>query len=147
VPLIDCSRLTGQYMNPDQKHGNTKQDQIDYLGFLSKTARENNLIVGINNGGDMLKSEGTETILDGFDYIIVESCVSGGDLAAQPPWLIFQRQWKECDVYDPFLAAGKPIYQFEYDTSITTCPVARAGEHLVVYDGVLLDSSKITLIC
>lgn len=48
----------------EQTHGNTEQDQVDYLMFLSKTARDNNLLVDLKNSGDLLKGEHAAAIVE-----------------------------------------------------------------------------------
>lgn len=69
--------LTGQYINTDeQKHGNTEQDQVDYLTFLSTTARENGLLIDLKNGGDLLKGQHKDAIVAAFDFSVIEQCVS-----------------------------------------------------------------------
>lgn len=50
-------------------------------------------------------------------------------------------------MYDPFLAAGKPQIQIEYSNSIKKCPTLKKGQNLLVYSGLTLDTSKITLSC
>lgn len=69
------TELTSQYLEGSgQTHGNTIEDQVSYMQFLSKTAKDHGLLVGFNNGGAML-AEHKDLIVDGFDYVIVESCV------------------------------------------------------------------------
>lgn len=63
------------------------------------------------------------------------------------PKLTRQAVYNECDIYDPFLAAGKPQIQIEYGSSIKSCPALKPGQNLAVYRGETLDSKKITLNC
>jgi hypothetical protein len=51
-------------------------------------------------------------------------------------------------VYDPFLLAGKPQIQAEYNNIISECPTdLKPGQNVVVYSGKFLDSRTITLNC
>ncbi|KAK1928046.1 putative endo alpha-1,4 polygalactosaminidase precursor [Papiliotrema laurentii] len=119
------------YINTDeQKHGNTEQDQVDYLTFLSTTARENGLLIDLKNGGDLLKGEHKDAIVAAFDFSVIEQC----------------HKYDECDVYKPMLAAGKPNFQIEYG-GMSSCPSLSKGQHLLVYSQDTLDTRKITLAC
>lgn len=51
---------------------------MSYLQTLSQVAKDNGLLVGPNNGGAMLKDY-FGIIIDGFDFVVVESCMSDGN--------------------------------------------------------------------
>ena len=66
-----------QFINTDEQvHGNTEQDQVSYLQFLSKTARDNGLLIDLKNAGSLLQGAYKQDILDAFDFSVVEQCVS-----------------------------------------------------------------------
>lgn len=66
---------------------------MDYLAYLADTAHTLVLAIGLKNTGTILKS-----VLPMFDFSITESCV----------------QYDKCAVYQPFVAAGKPVFNIEY---------------------------------
>lgn len=121
------------YTNTDeQKHGNTAQDQVDYLVALAKSAHGLGMLIDLKNGGALLEEpKWQSSIVNSFDFSVIEEC----------------NHYKECNVYDPFLAAGKPQIQIEYSNSIKKCPTLKKGQNLLVYSGLTLDTSKITLSC
>ena len=57
-----------------------------------------------------------------------------------------QHQYNECEVYEPFIEAGKPMFMIEYG-DFPTCPSLKKGQHLLVYSEDHLDTSLITLVC
>ncbi|WVQ73304.1 hypothetical protein IAR50_002872 [Cryptococcus sp. DSM 104548] len=124
------------FSNEDQQHGNTAQDEVDYLLWLASSAKANNMLIDLKNAGSLLVDENGQAtvwqseIVNAFDFSVVESC----------------HEYNECDIYDSFLAAGKPEFQIEYG-STTTCPSLSDGQHLLVYSENDLDSSLITLVC
>ncbi|ODO09936.1 hypothetical protein I350_02159 [Cryptococcus amylolentus CBS 6273] len=114
------------FSNADQQHGNTAQDQVDYLLWLSSTAKaNNNMLIDLKNAGSLLSE-----IVSAFDFSVIESC----------------HEWDECDIYDSFLAAGKPEFMIEYGNT-TSCPSMSDGQHLLVYSENDLNSGLITLVC
>ncbi|OCF33723.1 hypothetical protein I316_04435 [Kwoniella heveanensis BCC8398] len=125
------------FMNK-QNFGNTAQNQVDYLLWLSATAKANNLAIDLKNSGTLLTdpdtgktTQWTDSLVKAFDFNVIESC----------------HQYDECQTYDPFLKAGKPQIQIEYSNSIKKCPTLSAGQNLLVYSGTTVDSKKITLSC
>ncbi|WVR04888.1 hypothetical protein IAU60_001900 [Kwoniella sp. DSM 27419] len=125
------------FMNK-QNFGNTAADQVAYLLWLSATAKANGLLVDLKNAGTLLTdpdtgktTQWTDSLVRAFDFNVIESC----------------HQYDECDTYDPFLKAGKPQIQIEYESRIKKCPSLKAGQKLLVYDGTNVNSTKITLSC
>ncbi|KAK8869452.1 hypothetical protein IAR55_000016 [Kwoniella newhampshirensis] len=120
-----------------QKYGTSAQDQVNYLLWLSKTARSHGLAIDLKNAGGLITGDSGQptqwanSLVNAFDFNVIESC----------------HQYNECNIYDPFLAAGKPQIQIEYGTNIKSCPTLSAGQKLLVYSENDLDSSKITLSC
>ncbi|ORY29001.1 glycoside hydrolase superfamily, partial [Naematelia encephala] len=113
-----------------QKFGNSEQDQLSYLLWLSQTARSHGLAIDLKNAGDLLQAY-PKQLVSAFDFSVIESC----------------HEYDECDDYAPFLAAGKPQIIVEYDKYFKKCPKLEKGQKLLVYSGEVLDSSKITLQC
>ncbi|WWC68271.1 uncharacterized protein I206_102194 [Kwoniella pini CBS 10737] len=121
-----------------QNFGITKQNEVDYLLWLSVTARSNGLGIDLKNSGDLItdpdsgkSTNWTTSLVNAFDFNVIESC----------------HEYDECEKYDPFLKAGKPQIQIEYSNSIKKCPSLKTGQQLLVYSGTTVDSSKITLSC
>ncbi|WWC59827.1 uncharacterized protein I303_102389 [Kwoniella dejecticola CBS 10117] len=121
-----------------QNFGITKQDEVNYLLWLSSTARANGLGIDLKNSGDLITdpdtgkaTSWTSSLVNAFDFNVIESC----------------HEYNECDKYDPFLKAGKPQVRIEYSNSIRKCPSLKSGQQLLVYSGTTVDSNKITLSC
>jgi hypothetical protein len=57
--------------------------------------------------------------------------------------------YSECDHYDSFLDAGKPVVELEYADSIdlTECPTLKQGQSLLYYSANTINSELITLTC
>ena len=86
----------------------TATTQLDYNHFLASEAHARNLSVGLKNDTDQIPD-----LVGAFDWALNEQC-----------W-----QYSECDLYDPFLAANKAIFNTEYGTAslaTTVCPKANA---------------------
>ncbi|WVO21412.1 uncharacterized protein IAS62_002720 [Cryptococcus decagattii] len=105
------------FANSDQLHGNTADDQVNYLLWLSSTAHSQGLMIDLKNAGSLLADDN-------------ESCP----------------EYEESNTYDSFLATGKPEIQIEYG-DITTCPSLQDGPHLLVYNQNSLSSALVTLEC
>ncbi|KAF4457097.1 hypothetical protein F53441_885 [Fusarium austroafricanum] len=91
---IDPDNMDG-YDN-DNGLGLTEQDTISYVQFLSAEAAKYNMVMGMKNGGDI-----TEEVIDYVAFCINESCI----------------QYRECDLYAPYIEAGKPVFNIEYPKS------------------------------
>jgi hypothetical protein len=68
--------------------------QLDYNRFIAREAHARGLAVGLKNDVDQLASLAAE-----FDFAVNEQC----------------HQYAECDGYSVFTAAGKPVFNAEYD--------------------------------
>ncbi|KAI0020734.1 glycoside hydrolase superfamily [Xylariomycetidae sp. FL0641] len=71
----------------------TQADAVDYVRFLAQTARAHGLATGLKNAGDIV-----ESVTDVAAWAVVEQCA----------------EYDECDLYAPFVRAGKPVFHVEY---------------------------------
>ena len=73
--------VNAQYSNV-QALNVTADDEVDYLMWLSQTARKNSLLVDLKNSdGLLVNSNGSPTkyqgqLVDAFDFNVIEQCVS-----------------------------------------------------------------------
>jgi hypothetical protein len=85
------------------------EDQLRFNRFLAKEAHARGLAIGLKNDGEQAGD-----LLADFDFALLEDC--------------FDQGW--CELFLPFLQAGKPVLDAEYtDTGITLekfCPQAKA---------------------
>ena len=72
----------------------TSQDQLAFNRYLAESAHARGLAIGLKN--DM---EQASELLPYFDWILNEECFSYG----------------ECQLLEPFVQAGKPIFVIEYE--------------------------------
>lgn len=73
--------------------GLTAQDSVDYLTFLAIGAHSLNMSIGLKNAGVIVNAT-----IDMMQWEVNEQCV----------------QYTECDSFQPFIAAGKPVFHIEY---------------------------------
>jgi hypothetical protein len=73
--------------------GLTTADAVDYLTFLAIGAHGFNMSVGLKNGGTIVNAT-----LDMMQWEVNEQCV----------------QYSECDLFQPFITANKPVFHIEY---------------------------------
>ena len=71
----------------------TKDDGVDYVKFLAKTAHDQGMSYGLKNGGGIV-----DRVIDVSQWCVNEQCV----------------QYNECDLYQPFIEQGKPVFHIEY---------------------------------
>jgi len=71
----------------------TTDDAVDYMRFLADAAHSRGLAIGLKNAGDIV-----EDVLPFVEFEVNEQCVL----------------YNECDAFEPFLAAGKPVFHIEY---------------------------------
>jgi hypothetical protein len=71
----------------------TTNDSIAYMQYLSSIARPLNLTLGLKNARSIIS-----IILPLVDFSVNEQCVEYG----------------ECDSFQPFIAADKPVFHIEY---------------------------------
>jgi len=74
----------------------TASDAVDYVTFLAQGAHGLNMSIGLKNGGAIVN----ETI-GMMQWEVNEQCV----------------QYDECDLFRPFIDAGKPVFHIEYPDS------------------------------
>ncbi|POS84728.1 hypothetical protein EPUL_001872 [Erysiphe pulchra] len=70
---------------------------IEYLHFLAKEAHRLNLSIGLKNAGAIVTD-----VLNIMEWELNEQCL----------------QFGECDKFQPFVDAGKPVFHIEYPESI-----------------------------
>ena len=71
----------------------TKQDSISYMEFLAGKAHSNGLAIGLKNGAGIAAA-----VMHLMEWDINESCAV----------------YNECDTYQPFIKAGRPVFHMEY---------------------------------
>lgn len=79
----------------------TAPDQLDFNRFLAEAAHERGLLIGLKNDLDQIPE-----LIDWFDFAVNEECL----------------QYDECGPYGPFVEAGKPIFNAEYDPGFAADP-------------------------
>jgi hypothetical protein len=89
----------------------TFADQLEFNRLLADAAHERDLLIGLKNGLEQIPE-----LVDVFDFAVNEQCV----------------EYDECDVYAPFVAAGKPVFGAEYSDDAVSdperaCSVAEAA--------------------
>jgi hypothetical protein len=77
----------------DSGLGLTREDQIDYLRFLSDQAHARGLAIGLKNAVELVPD-----LVESFDFAVNESCFD----------------YQECGTLQPFTAANKPVLQIQY---------------------------------
>jgi hypothetical protein len=113
---LDLARRKGcDAVDPDNVNGYenrtgfplTYDDQIRFNNWLSDAAHRRGLAIGLKNDLDQISD-----LVDVFDFAVNESCF----------------EYDECDALQPFIDAGKPVYQIEYPSSdpADVCPAALA---------------------
>ncbi len=71
----------------------SKQDQLDYNGFLATESHARSLSVGLKNALELVPD-----LVSQFDWALNEECLS----------------YSECDLLKPFLNANKAVFHVEY---------------------------------
>jgi len=89
---VDPDNVNG-YVN-DTGFPLTARDQLVYNIFLSETAHQRSLAIGLKNDLDQAAD-----LVPYFDWIINEECFS----------------YQECHLLQPFIDAGKPVFVIEYE--------------------------------
>lgn len=112
---IDPDNLDGY--NNDNGLGLTEDDAVDYIGWLAETGSARNITVGLKNCASI-----ASTVEPLTAWVVVEQCV----------------KYDECDQYDAFISAGKPVFHVEYpkgDTSNNDSVSAATLETYCDYSG------------
>ncbi len=71
----------------------TEETAVDYLTFLAIGAHSRNMSIGLKNAGGIVNAT-----IDMLQWEVNEQCL----------------QYSECDLFQSFLDAGKPIFHIEY---------------------------------
>ena len=71
----------------------TKDNGVDYVRFLAKTAHKAGMSYGLKNGGAIV-----DRVIDVSQWCVNEQCV----------------KYDECDLYQPFIKQNKPVFHIEY---------------------------------
>lgn len=80
------------YLN-DSGFDLTDDDQLDFNRFVARAARGRGLLIGLKNDLEQIAE-----LVDEFDFAVNEQC----------------HEFDECDLNEPFLDAGKPVFNAEY---------------------------------
>lgn len=73
--------------------GLTEADSVSYVKFLANAAHELNMSIGLKNAGAIIPE-----VIDQMQWSVNEQCA----------------QYNECDVYEAFIRADKPVFHLEY---------------------------------
>jgi len=133
---LDISRAKGcDAIDPDNLDGYTQatgfpitaDDQLAFNRFIAREAHARNLSVGLKNDF----AQAADLVAD-FDFAVAESCFLYG----------------ECDLLQPFVNRGKPVFAIEYtDTAIDfddVCAQARMLKIEAILKNRSLDAWRVT---
>ena len=81
------------YNNGGGGIGLTQADAVDYALFLASEGSSLGLSVGLKNAGEIVPK-----VVQAMQWSVNEQCI----------------QYEECDLYTPFIKAGKPVFNVEY---------------------------------
>lgn len=85
----------------------TPSTAVDFLSFLAIGAHGYNMSIGLKNAGAIVNAT-----VDFLQWEVNEQCV----------------QYQECDLFQPFIETGKPVFHIEYpDSAPTISSSARNG--------------------
>ena len=82
----------------------TSQDQLDFNRFLAQQSHDRNLAIGLKNDLDQIPQ-----LIADFDFAVNEQCF----------------EFDECELLQPFVDAGKPVFNVEYDAILSADVMAR----------------------
>ena len=88
---IDPDNVDG-YDN-DNGLGLTRADAVNYVEFLAQAGHAAGMAVGLKNAGEIIPQ-----VLGVVEFSVNEQCL----------------QYQECDTFQPFTNAGKPVFHIEY---------------------------------
>jgi hypothetical protein len=84
----------------------TAADQLDYNRFLAQEAHRRDLAIALKNDVDQV-----DDLVDAFDLAVNEQC----------------HEYNECSALAPFITAGKPVFNAEYDEAyVNDAPTRQA---------------------
>jgi hypothetical protein len=97
----------------------TREQQYAYLSALSQIARASGLSPGLKNAPEL-----APLVRHAFDWVLLEECV----------------RYQFCGRYAPFIRAGVPVFDLEYDGfSARACRTGRNHGVLVQFTNLALD--------
>ena len=105
---VDPDNVDGYTNDPGFDFG--PADQLDYNRFLATEAHARELSIGLKNDLDQIVA-----LVDEFDFAVNEECFD----------------YDECDMLQPFLDAGKAVFQIQYgpeELADEICPQANARD-------------------
>jgi hypothetical protein len=94
--------------NNDNGLGLTQADAVDYVTFLANGASALGMSIGLKNGGDIIGD-----VLPLMQWSVNEEC----------------EQYTECDKFQPFIEAGKPVFHIEYPDSAPNVTAAQKATY------------------
>jgi hypothetical protein len=102
-----CKQKGFDAIDPDNVDGYTNktgfpliaQDQINYNSWLAQQGHQRGLAAFLKNDTDQVA-----TLSSSFDGAVVEQCF----------------EYNECNAYLPFVSAGKPVLEIEYNLTTTS---------------------------
>ncbi|MHB8646345.1 MAG: endo alpha-1,4 polygalactosaminidase, partial [Thermomicrobiales bacterium] len=101
----------------------TAQDQLTFNRWLAREAHARGLAVFLKNDGDQVRQ-----LVDSFDGAVVEQCF----------------EYAECTLYQPFVQAGKPVFEIEYNMEPGAfCAQANALNFNSLYKHLSLDAYRV----
>jgi hypothetical protein len=103
----------------------TPATQLDYNGLLADAAHSRGLAVALKNDLDQVAD-----LVGKFDFALNEQCF----------------QYSECDSLQPFIAAGKAVFEVEYGAAslaTSVCPKANAANFDTLIKDLNLDAWRV----
>jgi hypothetical protein len=99
----------------------TAADQLDYNRFLASSAHQRGLLVGLKNTVELVPD-----LVDQFDFAVNESCY----------------RYRECGVYQGFVARNKAVFIMEYRGTVNTnwCADAKRNRYDLQFGRLALNS-------
>jgi hypothetical protein len=100
-------------------------DQLDFNRFIAQEAHQRGLSVGLKNDLEQVAD-----VVGDFDWALNEECFS----------------YDECDMLNPFVAAGKAVFQVEYGSATVAdqiCGEANAHDFDSMVKHLSLDSFRV----
>jgi hypothetical protein len=107
APMIEariamCARKGFDAVEPDNVNGwenrsgfpLTRAEQLTYNRWIARTVHKAGMAVALKNDARQVRQ-----LVGAFDFAVVEECF----------------QYEECDLFEPFVAAGKAVFETEYE--------------------------------
>jgi hypothetical protein len=125
-----CKAKGFDAVDPDNVDGYTNStgfplsaaDQLAYNRFLAAAAHARGMSIGLKNDLDQIAA-----LVPSYDFAVNEQCFEYG----------------ECDTLKPFITAGKPVFNIEYQGSTGTfCPASRSLGFMSVKKTLSLDAFR-----